>query len=205
MLALQGAFGLWSTTPRALLIVDEVLGGALAALVTARVFGDVANLTPAQVAERAFERSWAVIVLGFGIDLITLVGMSGLAGGGIVDTLLASGVLLMTATLMFAPVDATISDEPWARIVLSALSRSILAGWRSDVFPRALIVLALNEIAPSWVALVLQSALEALHAGQPALWASGLGITLVVPPVTTFATLVYLDAIKYEPKRTCGD
>ena len=205
MLALQGAFGLWSTSPRALTIVDEVLGGALTALVTARVFGDVAKLTSAQIAERAFERSWAVIVLCFGIDLIALVGMSGLEAGGIVNTLLASGVLLMAATLMFAPVDATISDEHWARIALSALSRSILAGWRSDVFARALIVLALNEIAPLWLVLLLQSALAALHVGQPALWASGLGTVLVVPPVWTFATLAYLDAIRYEPKRTCND
>jgi hypothetical protein len=184
--------------------VSEVLGGGFAALVIATTFADVDELTRAQTVERAFERSWAVILAGFAIDLFASIALNVLQAGDVLFTLLSYAVLVMTALLMFAPVDATISADPWWWLLPSAFSRSIIAAFRAAVFPRVLILLAL-EIAQAWLQLALQSLMTGLHVGQPALWASGISIALILPLAQTFATFAYLDAIAYEPKRSCSE
>lgn len=196
--------GLRWPSPQTGLFAGEVLGGIFTVLVIATAFGDAAAFTRSQVVERAFERSWAVILACFGIDLFALVALLGFAGG-LLNTFLSCGILLMTATLMFAPVDATVGDAPWWWLLPAAFSRSILVGWRSPVFLRSVIVLMLTEIAPWGLAVSLQSALSTLHVGQAALWASSVATALLLPPAETFATLVYLDAIGYEHKRSCSE
>jgi hypothetical protein len=203
-MAAQAAIAMSWKRPYALDIVNEVLSGVLTVVVTCAAFGDVTGATRRSLVERAFERSWAVILIGLGTDLFAAVGLLGLQAPGIVNQLLASAVLLMTATLVFATVDATINDDPWWLLLPVSFSRSILVAFRRTVFPRALIVLALGEVGAQWVLLVLQSTLVSMHVSQPALWASGLVTALIVPPVQTFATFVYLDAIGYDAKRSCG-
>jgi hypothetical protein len=199
------ASAMWWKSQQALTIFGEVFGGIFTAIVTATAFGDVALLDRKAVAERALERSWAIILLGFGIDLFAFVGLIGLQAHNVVDTLLASGILLMSATLMFAPVDATISDDAWWWILPSSIVRSISVAWKAPAFSRALIVLALGEVAPYLLLDPLQRLVTVLHLSQPGLWASGLVTALLVPPVQTLATFAYLDAIGYEPKRTCSE
>ena len=189
----------------ALLLGGEVLGGAFTVVVTCAAFGDVGKPARNELVERGFERSWAVILIGLGTDLIASVGFLGLASPNIWDTALASADLLMTATLVFATVDATISDDAWYLVIPAAIYRSILVSWRPTVFPRALIILAVAYGADLSLVLALQQLLQGMHVAEPALWASGVAAALIIPFVQTFATFVYLDAIGFEPERSCSE
>jgi hypothetical protein len=202
---ITGAIGLRWTAPAISFLTAEVAGGIFLAIVTCTAFGDAAGLTRAQVWDRALERSWAIIVLGFVVDLLSLVAFSGLEASDLTLTLLGIAVMLMAATLVFATVAASVSDDDWWWLVPSALSHSMLAAWRSGIFPRALILLGISEFGEYALALALQSGLSSLHIPSPALWAGGLANALLIPPVQTLATFIYLDAIEYRPPRPCSE
>lgn len=200
----QSAVTLAWKLPNVLIIANEVLGGAYTTIVTCAAFGDVAAMPARALIERGFERGWAVILIGLGTDLFASVGAMGMQSPTIADTILAGAILLMTATLVFATVDATIGEDAWWIVLPAALSRSILVAWRPAIFPRALIVLAIGLMGGLWLPYSFQSALHALHVGQAALWASGLSTAIVIPPVQTLATFIYLDATGYKPKHSCS-
>lgn len=182
--------------PNSATIVSEVLGGAFVTIVNVTTFGDATGASRPALIERGFERSWAVVIVGFAVDLFTFVGVFGLAAPSLVDSLLGGAVLLMTATLVFATVDATVSSDPWWWLVPAALSRSIVVGWRAWVFPRALIALAVGGVGAYGLEAGLEGLLSAHHVAYAALWAVGLANAILIPPVQTFATLVYLDATR---------
>jgi hypothetical protein len=181
-------------------VAGEVLSGIFAVVVTCAAFGDVAGIERAALVERGFERGWAVILIGFGTDLLALEGFIGLATQNMIGGVLGGGILVMTATLVFATVDATISDDSWWYLIPSAIYRSVLTSLRANVFPRALILLGLGTGFDLWLGQALEQLLHAIGVAQPALWASGLAAAAVIPFVQTLATLVYLDAKGYESK-----
>jgi hypothetical protein len=179
--------------------VGEILGGIFLTVITCATFGDISGLPRSFLIERGFERSWAVILIGLAVDLFAIVGIAGLSSSNVGEIALAAAVLLMTSTLIFATVDATIGDESWWRIIPFALSRSILAGWRPSVLPRALIALAVGEMGTLTLAVALKGVLP--HVPHADLWAAGIANALLLPPVQAFVTIVYLDAIGYERPR----
>ena len=69
-------------------------------------------------------------------------------------------------------------------------------------FARALIVFMLVMVLPEIVVIAVQSALTEHHIPAPLFWANAVSVVLLLPPVQAFCTLVYLDAIGYEPSRS---
>ncbi len=186
-------------------VLAEVLGGLFTAIVTATVIADAGEARdPRALWGHIFDRSWAVIVIGFATDLCATAGLGGLAAPTVLGKLLAAGVVLVAVSLTFAPVDALVSEDPWYALLPGALARSMLVAWRGVVFSRALIAFTLGYVGAIWVYLGLGAALGHLHTPHVGMWASGLSTVLLLPPVQTFAALIYLDAIGYVPPRTCG-
>jgi hypothetical protein len=183
----------------------EIVGGFFVAIVSAAVMNDASDPPqPGLPWARAFERGWAVIIIGFAVDLCSAVGLGGLASPSIFGKLLSAGIVLVAVSLTFATVDALVSEDPWYALLPGALARSMTVAWRGATFSRAMLAFAVGNLGMIWLDLVLTPFFAHAHLAYGEVWASGLSTVVFLAPVQTFAAIVYLDAIGYGSKHTCG-
>jgi hypothetical protein len=80
----------------------------------------------------------------------------------------------------------------------------VATAWQGVAFSRAIILFALQMLVPTLLSFFVQTALEQRHVPQAPFWANALSVVLLLPVVQALCTLVYLDLIGYESKRTCS-
>jgi hypothetical protein len=177
----------------------------LVALVNAVSFADAGGtMSPAAMWSRALERCWAVILISLGLDLTLIVGLASIDASDIFDRVGGSVLLVLCVALVYADVDAIVSEDPWWLQIPGALARSASVAWRGNGFTRALLVFVCETFLVGGAAFGLKAGFARAGLMHPDVWASGLSTVLFLPPLQAFATFVYLDAIGYEPKRPCG-
>lgn len=191
------------TTP--LLIASAVIEPFFVAIVTAFTYADARGDLPAAATwARVLERSWAVLLIGFLLDLIVAIGIEAISANDIVDMLLGAGVTIIAVSLIFADVYATVVDdaEPWWLLVPRSLAASMAVAWQRVVFARALIVFMAGGIVPALLRNLIDNLLQAHHVPAALYWANAVSTVLLLPVVQAFCTLAYLDAIGYESNRS---
>jgi hypothetical protein len=185
-------------------VAEAIIEPFFVAIVTAFTYADErGDLSIGATWSRVLERSWAVLIIGLLTFLIAVIGFSAISATDVVDKLLGAGVIIIAVSLVFADVHAMVVDdaEPWWFLIPQSLGASMAIAWQGVAFARALIVFMLNVLLPSLVAGLLANMLNARHVPEPIFWANAVSVLLLLPPVQAFCTLVYLDAIGYEPKR----
>jgi hypothetical protein len=196
----------WHTaTMNAVFIASFIVEPFFLAIVTAFTYADVrGDLSVGATWLRILERSWAVLIIGLLLDLITIIGLQSIIATDLIDKLLGAGVIIVAVSLVFADVHAMVVDdaEPWWLLVPRSLGISMAISWQGVAFARALVVFIVSEVLPSFVTSFVQTLLEARHAPVPIFWANAVSVVLLLPVVQAFCTYVYLDAIGYEPNRT---
>lgn len=163
-----------------------------AAILYAVTLADVDEAPGADAWSRAFERAWAVILIDFFQNFITLLALGTLLVGGVIDRFGAIILLLFSISMNFSDVDAVVSDDDrWWFLIPAALTRSMLTTWSSGPIMLRAMILFLTGLVSSQI--------------DKPVW---LGITVsivVFIPLSILTTHVYLDAIGYESKRTCSE
>ncbi|HUN30222.1 MAG TPA: hypothetical protein VMV65_10490 [Alphaproteobacteria bacterium] len=188
-------------------VASVIIEPFFVAIVTAFTYADVReDLSKAQVWLRVLERSWAVLVIGLLVNLVTALGLESVAIADPFQKLLGAGVMIVAISLIFADVHATVVDdaEPWWLLVPRSLGASMALAWQGLTIARAVIVFALQMLVPWILSFYVQSLLAARHVPQAPFWASAVSVLLLLAPVQAFCTYVYLDAIGYESKRSCS-
>jgi hypothetical protein len=191
--------------PLAEYVASVIIEPFFIAIVTAFTYADVrGDLSVGATWSRVLERSWAVLIIGLLLDLVTAIGFQSISATDIFDKLLGAGVIIVAVSLVFATVYATVVDdaEPWWLLVPRSLGASMAVAWQGVAFARALIVFMLAELLPELLTSVLQNVLSIRHVPHALLWANAVSVLLLLPLVQAFCTLVYLDAIGYEPDRS---
>ncbi len=196
----------WHTAQlTAVFIASFIIEPFFLAIVTAFTYAEVrGDLSTGATWLRILERSWAVLIIGLLLDLITIIGLQSIAATDIIDKLLGSGVIIVAISLVFADVYAIAVDdaEPWWLLVPRSLGASMAISWQGVAFGRALIVFGFVELLPSFATSLVQALLEARHVPLALFWANAVSVVLLLPVVQAFCTFVYLDAIGYEPNRS---
>lgn len=191
--------------PLADYVASVIIEPFFVAIVTAFTYADVrGDLSVAATWSRVLERSWAVLLIGLLVQLITAIGFQSISAADVFDKLLGAGVIIVAVSLIFADVHATVVDdaEPWWLLVPRSLGASMAVAWQGVAFARALIVFMMAALLPELLTIMVQSILETRHIAASLFWANAVSVLLLLPLVQAFCTLVYLDAIGYEPKRS---
>ena len=175
------------------------------AIITAFTYADIRiDFSRSAAWSRILERSWAVLLIDLLVTLIASIGLQSLFTADLFQKVLGVAVLIVSVSFIFADVAAVVVDdaEPWWLLVPRSLGASMVVAWQGATFARAIIVFALSDLLPLTIDDAIQSALVANHASHAALWANAITVMLLVPIVQALCTYVYLDAIRYEPKRS---
>ncbi len=191
--------------PLAEYVASVIVEPFFVAIVTAFTYADVrGDLSVGATWSRVLERSWAVLIIGLLVQLIAAIGFQSISATDVFDKLLGAGVIIVAVSLIFADVHATIVDdaEPWWLLVPRSLGASMAVAWQGVAFARALIVFMLAALLPELLTIAVQSVLVTRHIPAPLFWANAVSVLLLLPLVQAFCTLVYLDAIGYEPNRS---
>jgi hypothetical protein len=196
----------WHTkAPIADYVASVIIEPFFVAIVTAFTYADVrGDLSVGATWLRVLERSWAVLIIGLLVQLITAIGFQSISATDVFDKVLGAGVIIVAVSLIFADVHATVVDdaEPWWLLVPRSLGASMAIAWQGIAFARALIVFMMAALLPELLVILVQSLLEAHRVPAALFWANAVSVLLLLPLVQAFCTLVYLDAIGYEPKRS---
>jgi hypothetical protein len=187
-----------------LIIASVIVEPFFVAIVNAFAYADIReDLSRSATWSRILERSWAVLLIDLLTTLIGSIGLQSLFTADLFQKLLGSAVLIVAVSFVFADVAAVVVDdaEPWWLLVPRSLGASMVVAWQGVTFARAIIVFALVQLLPLTISLAIQSALDAHHTPHAALWAHAIPLVLLLPIVQALCTYVYLDAIRYEPKR----
>jgi hypothetical protein len=194
----------WHTkVPLADEVAEAIIEPFFVAIVTAFTYADVrGDLSPGATWLRVLERSWAVLIIGLLTFLISEIGFASISAADAFDKLLGAAVIIIAVSLVFADVHATVIDDadPWWFLVPRSLGVSIAVAWQGVAFARALIAFMLRALLPSLLAALVFSILQTRHVTESFFWANAVSVLLLLAPVQAFCTLVYLDAIGYEPK-----
>jgi hypothetical protein len=188
-----------------LFIASVIIEPFFIAIITAFTYADIReDLSPSATWSRILERSWAVLLIYLLTTLIAAIGFESLFATDLFQKLLGTAVLVVAVSFVFAAVAAVVVDdaEPWWLLVPRSLGASMVVTWQGVTFARAIVVFALSQLLPMTIALAIQSAMNTYHVPHAALWASGVTVVLLYPIVQALCTYVYLDAIRYEPKRS---
>ncbi len=195
-LVLQGALVLGLRLDNGLLIVPTLVQPVLATIAYARVAADRggAAVTPAAFWERVLERVWAVILLDFAVAYIVAVALATALQGNFFERVLGTVALLYSATLVFADVIATVSDDvPMWLLLPLALWHSIRVAWSPGTFVRVVALLAI-----AMAVTLAQNGIFALmsvhHVAHASFWAQVPLATILTVPSSVLVVLVYLDA-----------
>ena len=154
---------------------------------------------------RILERSWAVLVVNFIVSYLVGYGVQALTEGDIVYRIIAIPILLIAISLIFSEVVAVvIDDERWWMLIPHALGGSARVAWTGSMLWVALGLFSL-QILPSLFEAGLAALLTKAHVAQAAFW-STLPVDIIwAIPINVLTTVVFLNAIGYEPKRPCSE
>jgi hypothetical protein len=188
-----------------LTFITVTIGAMLNAVVIGITQVDVDAATLKLGMERVLERSWAVLVINFIFYYVASFGFAMLSTNEILDRILSIPLLLIAASLVFAQtVAVTINDERWWLVIPQSFGTSSRVAWSGAVMWRA-IALFLVQIVPAFGEGALSGILTKAHVEQPLFWASQPLEAIWTVPVYVLITLVFFDAIGYEPKRSCDE
>lgn len=148
---------------------------------------------------RAFERSWAVILIDFALNFIQIPALASIQSGGPFDAFLGGLLMSATAFLMFADVDAVVgSHTSLIGLIPSALLRSIRVIVSRRIYPRAFLLLIL-QIGVYAASVGLEGLL--VHRFAPGLASTISDVvlqTITLAPLAAFTALVYKEATSRE-------
>jgi len=185
--------------------VELVVLSLASALVYARTQADVDSGDWGSVWSRALERAWAVIVITFLLEFVTIYAYAGLAAGNFLDRILGVAILMMSLALSFSDIDAVISREGGLLLMLPrSFSNSIRAAWSGWTMVRIIGVFLAQKVLQLAIPLIA-GALAARHASGASFWAVVPLDALLLPPFAILTTFIYFDAIRYEPAGTCDE
>lgn len=181
------------------------VGALFDAYVIAITQGEVDGAPIEAILARVIERCWAVLIVNFVFFYIASYGFALLIQGDIMDRILSIPLLLIAASLIFSEtVTVTIDDERWWMLIPQAFGASSRVAWTGAMMWRVLALFAL-QIIPAFGQDVLTGILTKAHVAQPEFWASAPLEAIWAIPMNVLVTLVFFDAIGYEPKRSCGE
>jgi hypothetical protein len=204
--ALQAAIVYLWHAKDALVVASFIVPPFFVTIANAFTFADVAGEERAATWLRILERSWAVLIVDLLLQLLAVVELTQIGSGDLLLQILGSFTLVLNVSLVFSDVHATIGDaDPWWLLVPRSLAASMAVAWQRAAFTRAIICFAVLTLLPSFIDAVLAHAFGQRHIAHADLWASAVVLVLATPPTQAFCTLVYLDAIGYESKRSCGE
>ncbi len=148
---------------------------------------------------RAFERSWAVILIDFAMNFIQVPALASVQSGGLFDAFLGGLLMSATAFLIFADVDAVVgSHTSLVGLIPSALLRSIRVIVSRRIYPRAFLILML-QIAVYAASVGFEGLLA--HRFSPGFASTISDVvlqTITVAPLAAFTALVYREATSRE-------
>ncbi|MGD0967098.1 MAG: hypothetical protein ABR949_02325 [Candidatus Aquilonibacter sp.] len=196
----------WRANPdTSIFVASLIVEPFFIAIISAFTYADIrGDFSPSATWSRILERSWAVLLIDLLTTLIAAIGLQSLFTADLFQKLLGSVVLVVSISFIFADVAAVVVDdaEPWWLLVPRSLGASMVVAWQGATFARAIIVFALSDLLPLTIDEAIQSALAANHTPHAPLWANAITLVLLLPIVQALCTYVYLDAIRYEPKRS---
>ena len=160
--------------------------------------------SPAAVWSRVLERTWATILLTVAANFIAWEGIASLVGG-FVDKLYAIFFLLVSATIVYAPVVAVVDDEtPWWMLVWRAFGASVRTAIGGANFARALMLFIL-QFLPVLIGAALQAQLAAHHVARAEFWGNVPIGMLLEPPLVALVAFTYFDAAGMPPSDACSE
>ena len=181
------------------------VGASFNAYVIAMTQGEVDGAPMGAILGRVLERSWAVLIVNFVFLYIEVYAFVLLTQGDILDRILSVPLMLIAASLIFAQtVAVTIDDERWWMLIPQAFGASSRVAWSGAMMWRALALFAI-QVAPQFGDSALTGILTRAHVAQADFWANVPLDTIWAIPMNVLITLVFFDAIGYEPKRSCGE
>ena len=182
-----------------------VVTSAVDAIVFARAKGDMDGWDAGQMWSRVLERLWAVVIVSFVFTYVATFGIALVAGGELLDRILAIPILLIAAALVFAEAAAVVVDEDqWWFVIVRAIGTSIRTAFSGSTLRRAIALFAL-QLVPVAVSSALAAAFSKGATPPSSFWTDvPLGILFSIP-LDVLIVLAFFDASGYEPKRTCGE
>lgn len=190
-------------------------GVNLAALALAPLITTIANircaldLRAADISAReligwAFGRLWAVILIDFVFSFAFSEGSFQmlLSGGDIGAVLTGVLTIVLTSTLAFADVYASIEPQRNALLTLPlAFMRSITLAWQNGNMLR-IVMLAVLQVALALVTIMLQQFFELKHIHGAVFFANIPVATLFCAPFAVLTTVMYFDCLAREREAT---
>lgn len=153
-----------------------------------------------------FPRLIRRFLLVIGIDFIvgTTAGLS-LVTFGAGDAVLGALLLAVTASLTYADVFVVFDERGDGLTFVRSFGRSSVVAWHGlETTGRTIFIVAI-QLFMLLLTQQAQSYLSGRHVAFASFWAqAALGI-LLVPAVSVFTALVYLDATGHETKLTCSE
>lgn len=161
-----------------------------------------AELPSRDILAWAFSRVWAVILIDFIFSYAFADGTFGMLSGDASTVLMGVLTVLLTSTLIFADVYASIEPQRNAFLTIPlAFMRSITLAWQNGNMLRILL-LAVFQITLVLVAIMLQQLLDSKHVHAAIFLASIPIETLFVAPLSVLSTVVYFDCLARERETT---
>ena len=163
-------------------------------------FASAVGVPTSETLFRAFERSWAVVLIDFAVGMVQNSALASIVqGGALVDAFLGGLLMSATAFFVFADVDAVIGSHTsliW--VIPGALLRSIRTIIRSRIYPRAFLILIV-QIGVYAASTALEGILARHLAPALASTIATVALQVVaVAPIGAFTALVYKEATSRE-------
>ncbi|MFN2529253.1 MAG: hypothetical protein ABR584_11125 [Candidatus Baltobacteraceae bacterium] len=189
--------------------VRGITGANLAGLLLPPIITTIANIRCAldlreaelpmrEILAWAFGRVWAVILIDFIFSYAFADGTFGMLSGDASGTFMGVLTVLLTSTLIFADVYASIEAQRNAFLQIPlAFMRSITLAWQNGNMLR-IVLLAVFQITLVLVAIMLQQWLDFKHVRGAIFFASVPLQTLFVAPLSVLTTVVYFDCLARE-------
>ncbi len=204
--ALQAAIVYLWHAKNAVLVANFIVPPLFVAIVNAFTFADLDGETTADTWLRILERSWAVLIVDLLLTFLVIVGFVYLESDDFFARALGAVMIVLYVSMIFADVHATTGEaEPWWLLIPRSFGASMAAAWQRAAFSRAMICFVAITLLPTAIVYGLEAAFGQRHVPHADLWANAVTVALALPPTQAFCALVYLDAIGYESKRSCGE
>jgi hypothetical protein len=191
--------------PPVIMTSGIVVSAVVDSIVFAQSKGDVDGWSGREVWARTLERLWAVVIVSFVFTFVTTYGFFLLAGGDLIDRILAIPILLIATAIIFAEAVAVVTDEDqWWFLVVRAIGTSIRTSLTGATMGRALALFGLALLPDAAVALIAPAFTHG-HVPESSFWTDvPLGIVFSIP-LDVLIVLAFFDASGYESNRTCGE
>lgn len=194
-----------TAAPAIIFTASILVDAAIGTIVYAQAKGDIDGAGTTEVWSRVLERLWAVVIVDFIVQFVSIVGIGYLAQGDLADRIVAIPILLIGAGTVFAEAVAVVVDgDPWWFLVVRAIGTSIRTSWSGSTLWRAIVLFTL-QFVPMALSTLLTNTAAQHHVRITSFWSDvPLGILFTIP-LDALIVLAFFDATGYEPKRTCDE